>query len=78
MPLFEKAIIDESRWVKSAACKQLGPFIAVMYNESSHKELIDRYVDIIRNGEEEGTQRIDMIYHCAYNFPAVLVTLGAD
>ena len=56
MPLFEKALIDESRWVKSAACAQLGPFIAVMYNESAHTELINRYIDIIRDTGEEGSQ----------------------
>ena len=55
MPLFEKAIIDESRWVKTAACQQLGPFVAVMYNESAQPELINRYIDIIRNTGEEGS-----------------------
>jgi serine/threonine-protein phosphatase 4 regulatory subunit 1 len=56
----------------------LGPFIAAMAGENIHTDLINCYIEVAGSTSSTNMGDNDTIYHCAYNFPAVLLTLGPE
>jgi serine/threonine-protein phosphatase 4 regulatory subunit 1 len=74
--IFEKFSEDVSRWVKIEAYKQLGPFIAT-FNEP--KELSTDLIQVFTGmAFQQGQSDNEMVEYCAYNFPAVCLTVGKD
>jgi serine/threonine-protein phosphatase 4 regulatory subunit 1 len=49
-----------------------------MAGENIHEDLIRCYLDIAVNTQTQNSMDSDTIFHCAYNFPAVLLTLGPE
>lgn len=73
--LFKKFANDSSKWVKIAAFQFLGPFIASFEGMKPSPVLLEYYINMCE--QNKGNQPDNEIpYHCAYNFPAVLQTLG--
>jgi serine/threonine-protein phosphatase 4 regulatory subunit 1 len=84
--LFERFAEDVSRWVKREAYKQLGAFIATFSPSSENGDdangdnfaevpdsLIQYFSDMaFQNDQNES----DMVEYCAFNFPAVVATVG--
>jgi len=74
--LFKKFTQDASKWVKMAAHQYLGPFIATLKDQPIDKSLVSYYISM--GDPRRSSFNSDVAFHCAYNFPAVLVTLGKD
>ncbi|KDO35750.1 hypothetical protein SPRG_18895 [Saprolegnia parasitica CBS 223.65] len=79
-PLFTAFSHDASKWVRIAAYQQLGPYLSTLPPHEITETLTTSYADmatrptaLLLSGAEA-----DMKFHCAYNFPAVLHTLGRD
>ena len=73
--MFKKFSTDSSKWVKMATFQYLGPFIA-SYTEPSPL-LIDYYLAMCELNPSTG-QDNEVPFHCAFNFPAVLLSLGRE
>lgn len=64
---------DISQWVHKAASQKLGQFIATLIPSVIPPALIDIYSSMAFS---EGADEEEVIYQCAYNFPAVLYACG--
>jgi serine/threonine-protein phosphatase 4 regulatory subunit 1 len=68
-------VADAARWVKVSMMAQVGPLIAALAGVSIPSELVNFFISLVAiSGEGEGDGRLQ----CAYNFPAVLLTLGRE
>eukprot|EP01022_Parablepharisma_sp_SALTPOND_P019498 TRINITY_DN332_c0_g1_i1.p1 TRINITY_DN332_c0_g1~~TRINITY_DN332_c0_g1_i1.p1 ORF type:complete len:487 (-),score=60.60 TRINITY_DN332_c0_g1_i1:87-1547(-) len=65
---------DISQFVRKAATLQLGHFLYSLKGSKINPFLIQLYVSL----DPKLTADEELIYHCAYTFPAVLLSLGAD
>ncbi|GMF22068.1 unnamed protein product [Phytophthora lilii] len=79
IPLFESFINDSSRWVRMAAYQSLGPFLAALEKEQVTDELIGHFTSMATTAASQlgGSGEVDIKFHCAFNFPAVVSILGA-
>eukprot|EP00736_Rhodelphis_marinus_P004784 Rmarinus@m.2801 len=66
---------DVSRWVRNGAFEYLGPFIATIQKENVSPELLRHFATM---GTTRGKSDSDMAWFCAYNFPAVVQTVGPE
>ncbi len=64
---------DISQWVQRAALQRLGEFIATLMPSIIPTALIDSYSTM---AVVKGTDEEEVVYQCAYNFPAVLYACG--
>lgn len=53
----------------------LGPFIATYEGIEPNPILIDHFIGMLEQNKSSAPDN-EVPYHCAYNFPAVLYTLG--
>ena len=69
-------VADAARWVKVSMMGQVGPLIAALAGSRIPNELVVFFVALVATsgGENDGDGRMQ----CAYNFPAVLLTLGRE
>ena len=68
-------VSDAARWVKVSMMTQIGPLIAALGDIQIPNELVHFFISLVAiSGEGDGDGRL----HCAYNFPAVLLTLGKE
>ena len=74
--LYKKFTQDASKWVKMASHQYLGPFIATLKDQPIDKSLVSYYISM--GDPRRSSFNSDVAFHCAFNFPAVLVTLGKD
>lgn len=83
LDIFKRFTTDSSKWVKQAATQFLGPFIVCYSGLNPSPELLEFYISMVNeclkpaakgSTFNQGTEEV--LYHCAYNFPAVLLTLG--
>jgi serine/threonine-protein phosphatase 4 regulatory subunit 1 len=75
--LFDKFSKDNSKWVKMATFQYFGPFIFSFDNLDPNPLLLDYFLSMGRDSTSTIAQvDNDTAFHCAYNFPAVLKTLG--
>jgi serine/threonine-protein phosphatase 4 regulatory subunit 1 len=74
--LYKKFTQDASKWVKMAAHQYLGPFIATLKGQQIDKSLVSYYLSM--GDPRRSSFNSDVAFHWAYNFPAVLVTLGRE
>ncbi|EGC28661.1 hypothetical protein DICPUDRAFT_6811, partial [Dictyostelium purpureum] len=78
IPIFEEFVSeDPSRWVNNTAFQNLGPFIATFEGSQITPKLLQYYTDMI-NPSSIKFPDSDLVTHCAFNFPAVLYTVGAS
>jgi serine/threonine-protein phosphatase 4 regulatory subunit 1 len=73
--MFKKFSQDSSKWVKMATFQYLGPFIASYEGIEPNPILVDYYINMCEQNKSSAPDN-EVPYHCAYNFPAVLYTLG--
>ena len=86
LDIFKKFTKDSSKWVKQAATQYLGPFIVCYKGLEPSPVLLEFYSNMVKENASVGLKSgagisnaqasEDVLYHCAFNFPAVLVTLG--
>lgn len=79
IPLFESFIHDSSRWVRMAAYQSLGPFLAALENDQITDDLISHFTSMATTAASQlgGSGEVDIKFHCAFNFPAVVSILGS-
>ncbi|OQS01286.1 hypothetical protein ACHHYP_01369 [Achlya hypogyna] len=79
-PLFTAFSTDASKWVRIAAYQQLGPFLATLPPAEITETLTTSFADMATRPTALllGGAEADMKFHCAFNLPAVLHTLGAE
>lgn len=77
VPVFEKFTSDLSRWVRTSAYQNLGPLIATFDRGCVPQKLLDCFISM-KGGNEFVSGGSDIVLHCAYSFPGVLLTVGAD
>jgi len=65
---------DESQFVRRAARLQLGHLIFSLQDSKIDAFIIQLYISL----NPKLTKDKELIYHCAYSFPAVLLILGKD
>lgn len=73
MEMFEEFYNDSHKSVSKAALTQIGQFIYSLKGSSIPKSLLQLYASL---ADEAKTQDDELIYCCAYTFPAVLHTVG--
>eukprot|EP01006_Ploeotia_vitrea_P035466 TRINITY_DN65877_c14_g1_i1.p1 TRINITY_DN65877_c14_g1~~TRINITY_DN65877_c14_g1_i1.p1 ORF type:complete len:913 (+),score=448.99 TRINITY_DN65877_c14_g1_i1:27-2765(+) len=76
VPLFERFIADQSRWVRNCAYEVLGRFIYALGSNLLTQELLEHYVEV--PNLSDSVVDADVAYSCAFSFPAVAMTLGPD
>jgi serine/threonine-protein phosphatase 4 regulatory subunit 1 len=69
-------IKDQHKWVKIPAYKNLGPFIAALKGRIINERLLEAYFRMSTHEINDLSLENEIFYSCAYNFPAVLYTLG--
>ena len=67
---------DTNRWVKISAYLRLGEFISSLQGQKVHEGLVEHYLQMASSSVNGLTQENEIIIACAYNFPAVILTLG--
>jgi len=67
---------DSNKWVKISAYKSLGPFIFTLTDQNINEKLIESYLHMADSNINNLSPDNEIIYACAYNFPAVVLTLG--
>jgi len=72
-PILLNLLQDISHWVQRAALQRLGEFIATLMPNIIPAALVDSYssMAVVKSADEE-----EVVYQCAYNFPAVLLACG--
>lgn len=76
IPIMEQFLNDSSRWVRNTAYEILGPFIASLSSEQIEEDLLKYFTSIPHLSSAEADA--DCTNHCAFNFPAVLLTVGKE
>jgi serine/threonine-protein phosphatase 4 regulatory subunit 1 len=74
IPMFERFAKDASRWVRNGAFEILGPLIHTLGSKLVKKTFLKHFTGIPSMGHSVVDAEVN--YHCAYNFPAVVLTLG--
>eukprot|EP01094_Clydonella_sp_ATCC50884_P019139 TRINITY_DN3679_c0_g1_i1.p1 TRINITY_DN3679_c0_g1~~TRINITY_DN3679_c0_g1_i1.p1 ORF type:complete len:563 (-),score=208.60 TRINITY_DN3679_c0_g1_i1:427-2115(-) len=77
VPVFEKFTTDLSRWVRTSAYQNLGPLIATFEPGCVPSRLLECFISM-KGGNEFVSGGSDIVLHCAYSFPGVLLTVGAE
>lgn len=81
VPLFQRLIdpsTETSRWVRTSAHQALGPFIATFPLKQVPSALVELFVNMAKYEKESEFGDSDYVQFAAFNFPAVLLTLGAE
>jgi len=74
--LMEKFLKDTSRWVRNTAYEFLGPFLSTLDSSQISAEFLQSFTNIPKlKSAEADTESCN---HCAYNFPAVVLTVGRE
>eukprot|EP01017_Pseudomicrothorax_dubius_P025766 TRINITY_DN2817_c0_g1_i4.p1 TRINITY_DN2817_c0_g1~~TRINITY_DN2817_c0_g1_i4.p1 ORF type:complete len:398 (-),score=63.33 TRINITY_DN2817_c0_g1_i4:972-2165(-) len=67
---------DTNKWVKISAYKHLGAFIYTLKDLTVDDRLIEHFVRMTEPSINNISTDNEIMHACAYNFPAVLTTLG--
>jgi serine/threonine-protein phosphatase 4 regulatory subunit 1 len=81
--VLELFVTDISKWVRSAAYQQLGPFLATLPEEHISSPLLTYYTSMAGSSDEDAEQPPpasddELKMFCAFSFPAVAQTLGRE
>ncbi len=74
MELYKKFAQDNSKWVKNTCFEYFGPFIVTLKGNPIDSTLIKHFLSM-GDPWHSGSNN-DNTFHCAFNFPAVIFTLG--
>eukprot|EP00828_Plagiopyla_frontata_P045948 TRINITY_DN8005_c0_g1_i2.p1 TRINITY_DN8005_c0_g1~~TRINITY_DN8005_c0_g1_i2.p1 ORF type:complete len:529 (-),score=125.88 TRINITY_DN8005_c0_g1_i2:75-1661(-) len=77
-PIMLNFLKDENKWVKIAAYKNLGPFIASLEPTTIQDKLFEHYYSMIDNNVKNISAENEIMYACAFNFPGVLQAGGVE
>lgn len=69
---------DNNKWVRLSAYKNLGRFIYTLKNLNFNEKLLLEYCRMADNDVNSIGRENEIIYSCAYNFPAVIDALGKE
>ncbi|CEG36607.1 Protein phosphatase 2A regulatory subunit A and related proteins [Plasmopara halstedii] len=80
IPLLESFINDSSRWVRMAAYQSLGPFLVALPYDQITDELVGHFTSMATTAASKlgGSGEVDIKFHCAFNFPALVSILGVS
>jgi len=73
-----KLLKDSNKFVKAAAYKNLGLFISTLQGLEVNEKLLAHYLQMTDASVNGLTFDNEIMFACAYNFPAVLLTLGSS
>lgn len=76
--IFKKLSNDSSKWVKQAAFQILGKFIVTYSGKTENNHLLLEYYINMGDPAKNSHPESEIPYQCAYNFPAVLFTMGSE
>eukprot|EP01062_Namystynia_karyoxenos_P058370 TRINITY_DN49931_c0_g1_i1.p1 TRINITY_DN49931_c0_g1~~TRINITY_DN49931_c0_g1_i1.p1 ORF type:complete len:707 (+),score=222.25 TRINITY_DN49931_c0_g1_i1:107-2122(+) len=78
--IFRSFIDDISRWVRVAAYQKLGPFLHTFGVGNCCDDLLKMYIEMAFTGVQgqDSPQETDFAEYCAFNFPAVALTVGQE
>ena len=74
VPMMERFVKDNSRWVRNGAFEVIGPFIHAIGAELVTKELLALYANV--PAMSAAVVDPEVVFSCAYNLPAVVATVG--
>lgn len=69
---------DSNKWVRVSAYKSLGAFIHQLKDSKLNPELLKEFCKMTDNDVNSLSKDNEIIYSCAYNFPAVLDAVGKE
>ena len=69
---------DSNKWVRISAYKNLGPFIFQLKGLKFNQELLKQYCKMADNDINNLSKQNEIVYSCAYKFPAVLNSVGKE
>jgi len=78
IPKYEEFVDDNSRWVRTAAYKKIGPFIATFESEHVTESFLSIYTDMISPQYKNKVGEPFISEYCSFSFPGVLLTIGPD
>eukprot|EP01103_Thecamoeba_quadrilineata_P000011 TRINITY_DN10006_c0_g1_i1.p1 TRINITY_DN10006_c0_g1~~TRINITY_DN10006_c0_g1_i1.p1 ORF type:complete len:630 (+),score=99.61 TRINITY_DN10006_c0_g1_i1:281-1891(+) len=82
LSLYLNLLNDESRWVKSAACQNLGQFVACFPTNEVSPNLVRWFTDLSPNSVSNSTPPTfadsETALMCAFHLPGILVTIGKE
>eukprot|EP00486_Rosalina_sp_Unknown_P009051 CAMPEP_0201596048 /NCGR_PEP_ID=MMETSP0190_2-20130828/192859_1 /ASSEMBLY_ACC=CAM_ASM_000263 /TAXON_ID=37353 /ORGANISM="Rosalina sp." /LENGTH=1129 /DNA_ID=CAMNT_0048056257 /DNA_START=38 /DNA_END=3427 /DNA_ORIENTATION=- len=76
IPIMENFLNDSSRWVRNTAYEILGPFISSLDSSQITSDFLKYFTSIPHLSSAEADA--DCTNHCAFNFPAVVLTVGKE
>lgn len=78
IPMFEGFANDSSRWVRIAAYQNLGQFLASLEKADVSDTLVSHFINMATSSSSHfgGAGEVDIKFHCAFAFPAVVNILG--
>merc|ERR1719361_2431359 len=76
IPIMEKFLNDSSRWVRNTAYEILGPFLSSLDSKQISTDFLKYFTSIPHLSSAEADA--DCTNHCAFNFPAVVLTVGKE
>jgi len=76
--LFAGLADDPSRWVRTAAYQNLGRFIATFDHDAVSPRLLGYFTGMANPKRNAKLADGDLLMFCAFNFPGVLQTIGAE
>ncbi|EGR27934.1 protein phosphatase 4 regulatory subunit 1, putative [Ichthyophthirius multifiliis] len=68
---------DNSKWVKTSAFKNLGPFISTLQNQAPSEKLFENYNKMVDNNINNLLQDDEIMIACSQYFPAILTIYGS-
>lgn len=81
IPLYESFLNDGSRWVRLAAYQSIGPFLASLERKAITDDLLQHFLGMATSAASAqlgGSGELDMRFHCAFSFPALVSIYGRD
>ncbi len=69
---------DQNKWVRLSAYKNLGQFIYHLKGIKLNDRLLTEFCKMADNDINSLGKENEVIYSCAYNFPAVLDSVGKE
>jgi hypothetical protein len=79
VPILSALQDDPSHWVRNAAQQSLGPLLATLPKDALSAQLVERFCALaLASAGGGGIADGELVFHCAFNLPAVLAAIGAS
>ena len=76
--IFLRLAQDISKLVKQSVLQQSGMFISTLPAKAVSDVILEHYISLVSSPTGDSTIDAELRHHCAYCFPAVLQTIGAE